>query len=75
MLDREEITPEERRGAEIDYLKRYGAEWLRITEMNQADGSIRVTASEEFHRSHPVFTRLCEKYGAPEIGETKVSFY
>nr|CAH8831114.1 unnamed protein product [Trichobilharzia regenti] len=72
MLDREEITPEERRGAEIDYLKRYGAEWLRITEMNQADGSIRVTASEEFHRSHPVFTRLCEKYGAPEIGETKL---
>ncbi|CAH8450119.1 unnamed protein product [Heterobilharzia americana] len=72
ILDRVEITPEERRGAELDYLKRYGASWLHLNKPDHTDENSSSEESEKFHRLHPVFARLCDKYGAPEIGETKL---
>ncbi|XP_018648374.1 putative tubulin-specific chaperone E [Schistosoma mansoni] len=72
MLDRVEITPEERRGSELDYLKRYGASWLNCCRSDQNSKQINGSKLlEEFYKLHPVFSRLCDKYGAPEIGETK----
>ncbi|CAH8467430.1 unnamed protein product [Schistosoma rodhaini] len=72
MLDRVEITPEERRGSELDYLKRYGASWLDCCRGDQNSKQTNgPKLLEEFYKLHPVFSRLCDKYGAPEIGETK----
>lgn len=76
MLDRVEITPEERRGSELDYLKRYGASWLNCCKSDQnSKQNNDVKLLEEFYKLHPVFARLCDKHGAPEIGETKVACY
>ncbi|KAK4472270.1 hypothetical protein MN116_003538 [Schistosoma mekongi] len=72
MLDRVEITPEERRGAELDYLKRYGASWLSCKASQISNRHDGATSMEEFHRLHPVFAALCDKYGPPEVGETKL---
>ncbi|CAH8461333.1 unnamed protein product [Schistosoma margrebowiei] len=72
MLDRVEITPEERRGSELDYLKRYGASWLNCCKSDKnSKQNNDVKLLEEFYKLHPVFARLCDKHGAPEIGETK----
>lgn len=57
-----EITPEERRGAEIDYLKRFGLEWLAIKTEEERNN---------FRIVHPCYQRLVEKYGAPDANELK----
>ncbi|VDP88378.1 unnamed protein product [Echinostoma caproni] len=77
ILNRVEITAEERRGAELDYMKRYGSEWIAsggtvVESANPADEPA-ITMGESFARDHPIFSRLCAKYGPPEAGETKVS--
>ncbi|CAH8454806.1 unnamed protein product [Schistosoma turkestanicum] len=73
LLDRVEITPEERRGAELDYLKRYGASWLNCCKTDQSSEQPNsVKLLDEFYKLHPVFAALCDKHGAPEIGETKI---
>lgn len=52
------ITRELRRGAEYDYMKRYGAEW----KLAQND----TTLLHAFNLEHCRFTQLIEKYGIPE---------
>ncbi|PZC70463.1 hypothetical protein B5X24_HaOG216098 [Helicoverpa armigera] len=52
------ITRELRRGAEYDYMKRYGAEW----KLAQADPA----AQREFSVEHCRFTELINKYGIPD---------
>ncbi|CAG5059932.1 unnamed protein product [Parnassius apollo] len=52
------ITRELRRGAEYDYLKRYGAEW----KLAQSDS----TRKSAFDLEHCRFQELINKYGIPE---------
>uniref|UniRef100_H2TTW3 Tubulin-specific chaperone E n=1 Tax=Takifugu rubripes TaxID=31033 RepID=H2TTW3_TAKRU len=62
-LNRTEISPEIRRGAELDYIKMFGEEWLKAGGRSQISG--------EFILQHPRFLSLINKYGAPEEGELK----
>lgn len=57
------IEPEERRGAELDYIKLFGEAWL------EAGGSGQL--SPVFITEHPTYMSLIQKYGAPEEGELK----
>ncbi|KAG6463920.1 hypothetical protein O3G_MSEX014154 [Manduca sexta] len=52
------ITRELRRGAEYDYMKRYGAEW----KLAQDD----VSKKRTFDVEHSRFTELVERYGIPD---------
>ncbi|VVD00521.1 unnamed protein product, partial [Leptidea sinapis] len=52
------ITREQRRGAEYDYIKRYGAEW----KLAQTDETTRIA----FDLEHGRFQKLIDKYGIPE---------
>ncbi|XP_029318011.1 tubulin-specific chaperone E isoform X2 [Cottoperca gobio] len=63
VLDSCEIHPDERRGAELDYIKMFGEEWLKAGGGSQP--------SAEFIRQHPRYLRLIDKYGAPEEGELR----
>ncbi|XP_046907060.1 tubulin-specific chaperone E isoform X2 [Hypomesus transpacificus] len=68
VLNRSQITLEERRGAELDYCKMFGLEWLasgghRDPQQNHP--------STEFTAQHPRYLMLIQKYGAPEEGELK----
>ena len=51
ILNGVEIEPGERRGAEYDYIKKYGLEWLKIKGTNQ---------EEEFLRSHNRYQELIQ---------------
>ncbi|CAL8107704.1 unnamed protein product [Calicophoron daubneyi] len=68
-LNRLEITGDDRRGAELDYLKRYGAVW-RSTGGDVVGDTIKV--DPKFAAEHPVFLRLCNKFGPPDVGESKL---
>ncbi|XP_077428152.1 tubulin-specific chaperone E isoform X1 [Vanacampus margaritifer] len=61
VLNGSDVHPQERKGAECDYLKMFGEEWL------QARG--RSQLSQEFANRHPRYSSLIHKYGAPEEGE------
>ncbi|XP_047433504.1 tubulin-specific chaperone E isoform X2 [Mugil cephalus] len=63
VLNNCEIQPEERRGAELDYIKMFGEEWLKAGGRSQA--------SDEFTCQHPRYQKLIDKYGAPEEGELR----
>ncbi|KFU89553.1 Tubulin-specific chaperone E [Chaetura pelagica] len=68
VLNKCEILPVERKGAELDYRKIFGNDWLSAgghwnPEKNKP--------SEEFLAAHPRYQSLCHKYGAPEEGELK----
>ncbi|KAH0622500.1 hypothetical protein JD844_024867 [Phrynosoma platyrhinos] len=67
-LNKSQIFPEERRGAELDYRKKYGIDWLKAGGNQDPNKN---NPSEEFLAAHPRFQVLCEKYGAPEDGELK----
>ncbi|KAG5892920.1 hypothetical protein JTB14_006235 [Gonioctena quinquepunctata] len=59
-LNGRRILDEEKRGAEYDYIKKYGLEWLKV----------RNTSDEEnFQKGHNRFSELINKYGAPEESE------
>ncbi|XP_070778668.1 tubulin-specific chaperone E [Enoplosus armatus] len=58
-----EIHPEDRRGAELDYIKMFGEEWLKAGGGTQP--------SSQFTCQHPRYLSLIDKYGAPEEGELK----
>nr|XP_046232483.1 tubulin-specific chaperone E isoform X2 [Scatophagus argus] len=58
-----EIHPEERRGAELDYIKMFGEEWLKAGGRSQL--------SSQFVCQHPRYLSLIDKYGAPEESEVK----
>ncbi|GLD71884.1 tubulin-specific chaperone E, partial [Lates japonicus] len=63
VLNSSEIYPEDRRGAELDYIKMFGEEWLKAGGRSQA--------SAQFTCLHPRYQSLIDKYGAPEEGELK----
>ncbi|XP_077607853.1 tubulin-specific chaperone E isoform X2 [Crocuta crocuta] len=67
-LNKCEILPEERRGAELDYRKAFGNEWKKAGGHQDADKN---RPNEEFLAAHPRYQSLCLKYGAPEDGELK----
>uniref|UniRef100_A0A8C7J371 Tubulin-specific chaperone E n=1 Tax=Oncorhynchus kisutch TaxID=8019 RepID=A0A8C7J371_ONCKI len=67
-LNRWTVLPEDRRGAELDYCKMFGLEWLasgghRDPQQNRP--------SAEFTAQHPRYQSLIQKYGAPEDSELK----
>ncbi|XP_068606628.1 tubulin-specific chaperone E isoform X2 [Brachionichthys hirsutus] len=64
-LDGVEISPKERRGAEIDYIKMFGEEWLKAGGGGQP--------SSQFTCQHPRYLSLINRYGAPEEGELRKS--
>ncbi|ELK32111.1 PREDICTED: tubulin-specific chaperone E [Myotis davidii] len=67
-LNRCEIRPEERRGAELDYRKAFGKEWKEAGGHQDPDQD---RPSAAFLAAHPRYQALCRKYGAPEDGELK----
>ncbi|KAM4828645.1 tubulin-specific chaperone E isoform 2-T4 [Thomomys bottae] len=68
-LNKCEIFPEERRGAELDYRKAFGKEWKKAGGHQDPD---RNRPDEAFVAAHPRYQLLCDKYGAPEDGELRV---
>ncbi|KAK7493396.1 hypothetical protein BaRGS_00015296 [Batillaria attramentaria] len=62
------VEEQERKGAEIDYLKRYGPAWLKAGGNQDLAKS---SPSPEFVAQHPRFQELVEKWGAPETSEMK----
>ncbi|XP_029010054.1 tubulin-specific chaperone E isoform X2 [Betta splendens] len=58
-----EVHPEDRRGAELDYIKMFGEEWLKAAGQS--------LTSTQFTCQHPRYQNLIDKYGAPEEGELK----
>ncbi|XP_035176928.1 tubulin-specific chaperone E [Oxyura jamaicensis] len=68
VLNKSEIPPAERKGAELDYRKIFGKEWLAAGGNWNPE---RNKPSEEFCAAHPRYAALCLKYGAPEEGELK----
>ncbi|XP_072265304.1 tubulin-specific chaperone E [Pyxicephalus adspersus] len=65
-LNKTEILPEERRGAELDYRKMFGINWLKAGGSHKSDNN---KLSEMFLIEHPRYTTFVEKYGAPDEGE------
>ncbi|XP_076583467.1 tubulin-specific chaperone E [Chaetodon auriga] len=63
VLNGHQFPPEDRRGAELDYIKMFGEEWLKAGGGSQP--------SSQFTRQHPRYLTLIDKYGAPEEGELK----
>ncbi|ESO94310.1 hypothetical protein LOTGIDRAFT_189635 [Lottia gigantea] len=66
LLNRTEILAEERKGAEIDYLKRYGQQWR---DSGGSQDSEKNKPSDEFIKQHPRYQFILEKWGAPEDSE------
>ncbi|XP_004572415.1 tubulin-specific chaperone E [Maylandia zebra] len=58
-----EIHADDRRGAELDYIKMFGEEWLKAGGRSQP--------SPQFICEHPRYQALISKYGAPEEGELR----
>lgn len=63
LLNGTKVEAEDRRGAELDYIKLFGEEWLKAGGRSQL--------SPDFIRDHPRYQALVQKYGAPEDGELK----
>lgn len=63
ILNRCQLLAEERRGAELDYIKMFGGEWLKTKSCSQLNA--------QFNCEHPRYQTLINKYGAPEEGELK----
>ncbi|XP_018330866.1 tubulin-specific chaperone E [Agrilus planipennis] len=57
------IKPEERKGAEYDYLKKYALEWFSVRDDDEK--------RKEFLANHNRYLELMEKYGSPEESELK----
>lgn len=61
VLNRSTVQPEERRGAELDYIKMFGEEWLKAGGRSQV--------SEEFIRRHPRYLSLIESKPRPQVSD------
>ncbi|XP_053317167.1 tubulin-specific chaperone E [Spea bombifrons] len=68
VLNRTEILNNERRGAELDYRKMFGNDWIKAGGNQNSELS---NPSKEFLMAHPRYVSLIERYGAPESGELK----
>ncbi|NWX87959.1 TBCE protein, partial [Nothoprocta pentlandii] len=66
VLNKSEILPAERKGAELDYRKIFGRDWIAAGGHWNPE---RNKPSEDFLAAHPRYPSLCLKYGAPEEGE------
>lgn len=64
-LNRQDVERNERRGAELDFLKRYGKAWIESEKLGKE-------TKVEFEKRYPTFKALCDKHGAPDQSETKV---
>lgn len=60
------IEKQERRGAEIDFLKKYGKEYLMV------QGNAASSEYQKFVVNHPRYVELVEELGAPTEEELKV---
>ncbi|NP_001088530.1 tubulin-specific chaperone E [Xenopus laevis] len=67
-LNKTEIFPTERRGAELDYRKMFGNEWLKAGGSQNEEFN---KPSRDFLQDHPRYSALIKKYGAPDEGELK----
>ncbi|GFQ76967.1 tubulin-specific chaperone E [Trichonephila clavata] len=65
MLNRTQIDRSERRGAELDYLKRYRKEWVESCQNS-------TQPSESFMAEHSTYLALLQKHGAADENEVKV---
>ncbi|VEL08755.1 unnamed protein product [Protopolystoma xenopodis] len=72
VLNRLEVMADEKRGAELDYLKRYGTQWRAAGGDIDSDTGAFCAGNSAFNQLHPAYARLCAKYGPPEVGECKV---
>ncbi|XP_073483687.1 tubulin-specific chaperone E isoform X5 [Aquarana catesbeiana] len=67
-LNKTEILPEERRGAELDYRKMFGIDWLKAGGSHKSEFN---NLCVMFLVEHPRYTALVKKYGAPDDEEIK----
>ena len=67
MFNRTPILPGERKGSEIDYLKKFGQDWLDIN--SAPTDHYKDSRMKEFISMHPSYLLLVEKYGAAEKSE------
>ncbi|XP_039594051.1 tubulin-specific chaperone E [Polypterus senegalus] len=67
-LNKSEVLPDERKGAELDYRKLFGKEWLEAGGHWDEDKN---HPNESFIAQHPRFQFLIKKFGPPEEGELK----
>ncbi|GFT76656.1 tubulin-specific chaperone E [Nephila pilipes] len=65
ILNRTQIERSERRGAELDYLKRYRSEWVESCQNS-------IQPSENFIAEHSTYNTLLQKHGAADENEIKV---
>ncbi|VDL18491.1 unnamed protein product [Hymenolepis diminuta] len=63
-LNRQDVERNERRGAELDFLKRYGKAWIESEKLGKE-------TKVDFEKKYPTFKALCDKHGAPDQSETK----
>ncbi|KAL4239116.1 hypothetical protein ACF0H5_003818 [Mactra antiquata] len=66
VCNRTPVNPEERKGSEIDYLKRFGSEWLKC---GGSQDSNKNKPSNEFVSNHPRYNDLIQIWGPPEDSE------
>ncbi|XP_060068996.1 tubulin-specific chaperone E-like [Ylistrum balloti] len=64
--NRTKVTKEERRGAEIDYLKRFGQVWIKCGGSQDENKN---QPSSDFINEHPRYQELVKVYGPPENSE------
>lgn len=68
ILDGRTVTYEDRRGAELDYCRKFGRAWMQAGgHPNPAQNQ----PSAEFLTQHPRYLSLIQKYGAPDEEELK----
>jgi tubulin-specific chaperone E len=81
-LNRSEISKDERRGAELDYLRAFGREWLQAGAPGSpqhepsdiSNGNLPPEVLEKrlaFTQKHPRYEELVKLHGAPEVAELK----
>ncbi|KAM9460958.1 tubulin-specific chaperone E isoform 2-T2 [Clarias gariepinus] len=68
ILNRCQVLQDDRRGAELDYCRKFGRAWLQSG--GHRDPPLN-RPSAEFIEQHPRYLTLIQKYGAPEEGELK----
>ncbi|OQV21376.1 Tubulin-specific chaperone E [Hypsibius exemplaris] len=67
MLNQTPVTCSERRDSELDYMRRYGADWLGIVNSQPVDPD-RLAA---FLAEHPRYQAILGKFGPLEAGEVQ----
>ncbi|XP_064622047.1 tubulin-specific chaperone E-like [Lineus longissimus] len=66
LLNRSDVFPKERKGSEIDYLKKFGKEWLTAGGNQDPEKN---KPNQQFLLDHPRYQDIVDLYGAPEDSE------